>query len=57
MPMFSILGTIYPSLDTAGSLEEVVYTRIPESKQRLYLYRIQLLIAPPLCFLIVLELM
>lgn len=31
---------IYLSLDTAGSLEEVVRARTLESKQRVYLYRI-----------------
>ena len=41
----------------AESLEEVVCARTPESKQRLYLYRIQSLIAPPPCFPIILELM
>jgi hypothetical protein len=80
------------SLDTAGSLEEVVRARTPESvtcpaprrhkakktqsacelvasaagsniytltesKQRVYLYKIQSLIAPPPCLLVVLELM
>jgi hypothetical protein len=43
------------SLDTAGSLEEVVCARTPGSKQRVYLYRIQL-ITPPPCLPIVLEL-
>jgi hypothetical protein len=45
------------SLETAGSLEEVVCARTPGSKQRVYLYRIQSLITPPPCLLIVLELM
>jgi len=45
------------SLDTAGSLEEMVRARTPESKQRVYLYRIQSLIAPPPRLLVVLELM
>jgi hypothetical protein len=44
------------SLETAGSLEEIVYARILGLKQRVYLYRIQLLIIPPLCLLTVLEL-
>src|ERR1700679_141350 len=48
---------ITSSLETAGSLEEVVCARTPGSKQRVYLYRIQSLITPPPCLPIILELM